>query len=306
LLVGATLAFVGMPTLASTRVAVYAIIDDIELEPSSFEPERAWISGVFVVPTPVSSGLHEAPVRGHLYFSLNPAKPDATRRDWEELRAVAGTSNPVGFGQYWMPCAQSRWPGFPHSAASDRSNCSFEATVQSDRTRATPEDYPIPSDEGVVLDHDDDACPRFGRPSMEIVAELRDAHSPGGAHDDPPPCAEWVGLLASSDLDAAFARQARDRDWAEGSETMILQRLARAPGLELADLGVQCRETVCRIHLAFPTLEYQEATGNRLAADALDGMPGFAPGGKIDPGWGTPTIDYYFQRRRPAASAVGE
>src|SRR6185436_5152703 len=46
-------------SLASTRVAVYAIVDDVEFEPSSFEPERVWISGVFVVPVPISSGLHE-------------------------------------------------------------------------------------------------------------------------------------------------------------------------------------------------------------------------------------------------------
>ena len=60
-------------SLASTRVAVYAIVDSIEFEPSSFEPERAWISGVFVVPVPISSGLHAKPARGHLYLRLDAA-----------------------------------------------------------------------------------------------------------------------------------------------------------------------------------------------------------------------------------------
>jgi hypothetical protein len=50
--------------------------------------------------------------------------------------------------------------------------------------------------------------------------------------------------------------------------------------------------------LVFPTREYQDATGNSLAADALNELPVFAPGGKIIPPGGEPTMDYYFQRRR--------
>jgi hypothetical protein len=293
------LALASTPSFASTRVAIYAIVDDIVFEPSDFEPERVWISGVFVAPQPISSGWHQAPARGHLYFSLNAADADATRAEWQALRAAAGTGEVVGFGQYWMPCSNSRAPG-PRFPAGVDANCSFEAVVHTtDRTRAEPGPYPAPRDEGVVTVFDDDLCPRFGRPSVEIVADLREAHSPGSVRYDPPVCAEWIGLVASSDLDTAFAQQPREREWADATEAMISQRLANAPGLKLVDLSVQCRETVCRIHLAFPTLEYQETTGNRLAADALDELPGFAPGGKIDPGWGTPTIDYYFQRRKP-------
>ena len=110
------LASLATQSLASTRVAVYAVVDAIELEPSSFEPDRAWISGVFVVPVPISSGLHAEPARGHLYFSVNPTDPAATRRDWEALRAVAGTGTPVGFGQYWTSCSR---PGFPAAALPD-------------------------------------------------------------------------------------------------------------------------------------------------------------------------------------------
>ena len=299
LLLGCTMVLTA-PVLASTRVAVYAIIDGIDFEPSSFEPERAWISGVFVLPTPVSSGEHAVPERGHLYFSVNPADPNATRRDWEALSAVAGTGKPVGFGQYWMSCVRSRAPGFPHAAAGD-SNCSFETTVQTDRTRAAPDPYPIPSAEGIVavFDHGDDLCPRFGRPSVQIVAELREAHSPGSVRDEPPQCSEWAGLVASSDLDSAFVEQTRDAEWADACEALILKRLADAPGLKLSELRVECRDTICRIHAAFPTLDYQESTGNRLVADALQDLPGFAPGGKIIPPHEAPTITYYFQRRSP-------
>jgi hypothetical protein len=300
------LALASAPSLASTRVAIYAIIDDVVFEPSDFEPDRVWISGVFVAPQPISSGLHQPPARGHLYLRLNDVDAASTRAEWQALRAAAGTSKVVGFGQYWMPCSKSRASGFPKA---DDANCSFEAVVHTtDRTLAEPGPYPVPGDEGVVtvFDNGDDLCPRFGRPSVEIVADLREVHSPGSVHDDPPVCAEWVGLVASSELDTAFAQQPREREWADATEAMISQRLANASGLKLADLSVQCRETVCRIHLAFPTLEYQEATGNRLAADSLVELPGFAPGGKIDRGWSTPTIDYYLQRRRPTQATPAQ
>jgi hypothetical protein len=297
LAVAVVLASLTTPSLASTRVAVYAIVDEIDFEPSSFEPDRAWISGVFVVPVPISSGMHADPQRGHLYFTVNPTDPNATRRDWELLRAVAGTGTPVGFGQYWTSCSR---PGFPAAAPPD-ANCSFETTLQNDRTRAAPSPYPIPTDEGIVtvFDDDDDVCPRFGEPSGEIIGKLREAHSPGGTHEPPPVCVERIGLIDSSDLDSAFVDQTRDDQWAAATETLILKRVAEVPGLMLSDLRVECRDTICRIHAAFPTRDYQDATGNRLFAGSLQALPGFAPGGKVIPPRNAPTIDYYFQRRSP-------
>jgi hypothetical protein len=301
LMLAVGLASLATQSLASTRVAVYAIVDEIELEPSSFEPERVWISGVFVVPTPISSGLHEAPKRGHLYLSLDPSQAASTRADWEALRASAGTGRVVGFGEYWMRCSLVRSaPQLPQNA--EDANCSAEITViETDRTRATAEPYPKPSDEGVVtvFDTGDDTCPRFGRPSVQIVADLRKAHSPGHALEEPQPCPEWVGLVASSDLDGAFVEQTRDDEWADATEALILKRIADAPGLKLSDLRVECHDTICRIHAAFPTREYQETTGNLLVADALENLQGFERGGKIIPPRDAPTIDYYFQRRSP-------
>jgi hypothetical protein len=299
LALAAGLASLTTQSLASTRVAVYAIVDEIDFEPSSFEPERVWISGVFVVPVPISSGLHAEPARGHLYLSLDASKAAATRADWDALRANAGTGRVVGFGEYWMPCSRSRSP-FPADAAD--ANCSAEISViETDRTRATVEPYPTPSSEGVVtvFDSGDDICPRFGRPSVRIAADLREAHSPGGTHAKPPPCPEWVGLIGSSDLDSAFVDQTRDDEWADASEALISKRIADAPDLKLADLRVECRDTICRIHAAFPSREYQETTGNRLVAEAVDDLPGFARGGKIIPPREAPTVDYYFQRRSP-------
>ncbi|HXS79616.1 MAG TPA: hypothetical protein VN818_04990 [Gammaproteobacteria bacterium] len=303
------LASLTTPALASTRVAVYAIVDEIDFEPSSFEPERAWISGMFVVPVPISSGLHAEPARGHLYFSVNPSDPNATRRDWEALKAIAGSGTVVGFGEYWMRCSLVRSAPLPLPPDAENANCSTEITVvETDRTRATAEPYPKPSSEGVVtvFDGADDICPRFGQSSVQIVAQLRVAHSPGGTHETPPVCVERIGLVDSSDLDFAFVDQTRDDEWADATETLILKRVAGAPGLKLSDLRVECRDTICRIHAAFPTHDYQEATGNRLFADALQDLPGFAPGGKIIPPRDAPTIDYYYQRRSPHSSGSSD
>jgi hypothetical protein len=157
----------------------------------------------------------------------------------------------------------------------------------------------------IAFDSTDDICPRFGRASVRIIAELRNAHSPGGARGEPPACKEWVGLVASSALERTFPTQARDAGWAEGAEALIQRRLSQAQGLALAELGVECRDTICRIRLAFPSTEYQQAKGDRLAADALHELPGFAQGAQIVPGDADATTDYYIQRRKLTVADAG-
>ncbi len=288
------------PSAASTRVGIYAVIDEVTFEPSDLEPDRVLISGTFVVPAPISSGEHGRPQSGLLYFSLNPDSPGPTRTDWRALRKAAGTGEVVGFGQYWMLCSRSHGAAAPPVGWPANSNCSSEVTIQNDRTKATADPYPTPNTEGVVtaFDSTDDICPRFGRASVRIIAELRDAHSAGGARGEPPACKEWVGLVASSALERTFPTQARDAEWAEGAEALIQRRLSQAQGLALAELGVECRDTICHVRLAFPSKEYRQAKGNRFAADALNELPGFAPGAQIIPGETDPTMDYYVQRRK--------
>ena len=287
-------------SIASTRVGIFAIIDEVAFEPSEYEPERALISGTFVVPVPISSGLHQPPSRGYLYFSLNEDAPNSTRADWEALQEAAGTARVVGFGEYWMSCANTRSALLPDRASD--ANCSFEVSVHTDSNTATPVPYPTPSVEGVVTDFADDTCARFGKPSVQIAFHLREAYSPGVIQEEPPVCPEQIGLVSSSRLDSVFVTQERDPIWADSTEAYLLRRLAEAPRLELSELGVECRDTICHIRLVFPTREYQDATGNRLAADALNELPVFAPGAKIVPPSEEPTMDYYFQRRRVPSS----
>ncbi len=295
------------PSAASTRVGIYAVIDEVTFEPSDLEPDRIVISGTFIVPAPISSGDHGRASRGLLYFSLNPDSPGPTRTDWRALHKAAGTGDVVGFGQYWMPCARTAHLPAPREGWPSNANCSLEVTIGSDRSKAIAEPYPAPSEEGVVtaFDHDDDICPRFGRPSVRIVADLLAAHSPGNARSEPPVCKESIGFLASSALERTFPTQTRDVEWAEFAEALILRRLTEAQGLALSELGVECRDTICHIRLAYPTAEYQEATGNRLTADALSDLTGFARGAQLISSDTDPTTEYYIQRTKmPATETV--
>lgn len=291
LTVGMSLGFPAAPSMATTRVGVFAIVDEVSFEPSEHSPERVWISGVFVVPTPVSSGEHEPPSRGHLYFGLNPESPEATRRDWEALEEAAGTGRVVGFGAYWVPRIDPRLGTV---------NSSLEVQVHATRGDAAPEPYPMPGDRGVVTAFDtmEDTCPRFGKPSGEIIVGLREAYGADDATplDDVPACEEWQGLVPSSRLASTYPTQARNPAWAEAAERMIYSRIAEAPGLELSDFLVECRETICRLRFVFPTEEYQRTSGETLVANALNEMPEFSTSGEIVfPDDGTPTVEYYLQ-----------
>jgi hypothetical protein len=51
----------------------------------------------------------------------------------------------------------------------------------------------------------------------------------------------------------AFAAEPIDGSWAPGAEATLLAKFAQMPGLELIDLDVECRSTMCRFVLTQPT-----------------------------------------------------
>ncbi|MGH9160022.1 MAG: hypothetical protein ACRD2X_08550, partial [Vicinamibacteraceae bacterium] len=84
------------------KPAIYAIVDTATFEPSASRAERIRVTGVFIVPRAMSSGLHMPPKRGEIYFSLVPGAESRTRSDWTALAAAAGTGQVVGFAEYWV------------------------------------------------------------------------------------------------------------------------------------------------------------------------------------------------------------
>jgi hypothetical protein len=81
-------------------------------EPSEAAPERIQVWGVFSIAD--SSGnmnpTYSAATRGYLYFMPPPARAgaDIARKEWADLKAVAGTGQAVGFGSGWIPGANMR------------------------------------------------------------------------------------------------------------------------------------------------------------------------------------------------------
>src|ERR1700682_5785768 len=78
---------------ASGPIGVYALVDKVAFEPNADKPERIRISGVFSVAeeTPDNSTVYSAPHRGYLYFGLPRGNEDLARREWADLKSVAGT-----------------------------------------------------------------------------------------------------------------------------------------------------------------------------------------------------------------------
>jgi hypothetical protein len=120
------------PLTASGPVGIYGIVERVVFEPNETAPERLQVWGVFAyvdgclsnprwaTAAPVECSVLSAraaadrpaglsPVqRGYLYFKLPAVVPDLTteadvdlvRREWADLRAVAGTGQAIGFGRW--------------------------------------------------------------------------------------------------------------------------------------------------------------------------------------------------------------
>jgi hypothetical protein len=83
---------------ASDRVAVYARIDKVIFAPDAANPTTAQVFGVFSVANATNPNDYQAAGRGYLYFTLAGDEAQA-RREWNDLKEVAGTAQIVAFGE---------------------------------------------------------------------------------------------------------------------------------------------------------------------------------------------------------------
>ena len=77
---------------------VYARVDKVVLEPNTTEPERIQIWGAFAFASKDNPNTYEPAQRGYLYFSCGQGKEEICRKEWADLKAIAGTGQVVGFG----------------------------------------------------------------------------------------------------------------------------------------------------------------------------------------------------------------
>jgi hypothetical protein len=82
----------------SDWVGIYAIVDRVVIEPSEAAPERMQVWGAFAFSHPEDRRYYMPPERGYFYYSLTPGKADACRKEWRDIKAVAGTGEVIGFG----------------------------------------------------------------------------------------------------------------------------------------------------------------------------------------------------------------
>jgi len=94
-----TLPFLTIGTGAySDWTGIYARVDKVVLEPDATAPERIQIWGAFAFASKDNPNTYDSPQRGYLYFSCKPGKEEICRKEWADLKAVAGTGQVVGFG----------------------------------------------------------------------------------------------------------------------------------------------------------------------------------------------------------------
>lgn len=104
-----TLGFVTPPANAfSDWVGVYAVIDKVVLEPSATAPERIQIWGDFAVADKNDRNTYLKAQRGYVYYTLPPGKEALARKEWADLKAIAGTAQVIGFGTRYQGVGRVR------------------------------------------------------------------------------------------------------------------------------------------------------------------------------------------------------
>jgi len=109
--------FVASLSASVREVQIYGIIERVAFEPNGKPPERIKVWGTFTLlyanQEPVQNwdgnerGLY-TPKRGFLYFKLPPvpsgdrtkSAQEAARREWADLKSIAGTGQAVMFGSW--------------------------------------------------------------------------------------------------------------------------------------------------------------------------------------------------------------
>jgi hypothetical protein len=87
----------------SDHTGIYARIDKVVLEPNDSAPERIQIWGGFALAGTQDRNSYDQPRRGYLYLACEPGKQEVCRKEWTDLKSVAGTDQVVGFGGRFQP-----------------------------------------------------------------------------------------------------------------------------------------------------------------------------------------------------------
>ena len=93
-----TLSLLTLKTQASDWTGVYARVDKVVFEPNATAPERIQIWGAFAMATKDNRNSYDSAQRGYLYYSLKPGSEDVCKKEWADIKSVAGTGQIIAFG----------------------------------------------------------------------------------------------------------------------------------------------------------------------------------------------------------------
>lgn len=82
---------------ASDPAGIYAFVDKVVFEPSDNAPERVQVWGGFAL-AKGRGEEYEPAQRGYMYFKLAPGQEEVGRKEWADLKSVAGTGQIIAFG----------------------------------------------------------------------------------------------------------------------------------------------------------------------------------------------------------------
>jgi hypothetical protein len=83
---------------ASDPVGVYARVDKVVFEPNADSPERIQVWGSFCLAKVRSNDDYAAAAEGYLYYKLDDARKATCRKEWADLKKLAGSGQCVAFG----------------------------------------------------------------------------------------------------------------------------------------------------------------------------------------------------------------
>jgi hypothetical protein len=133
---------------ASDMVGIYGVVEKVVVEPNDSAPQRIQVWGAFAMAEGRGSTYGPAQ-RGYLYFTCPTGQEAVCRKEWADLKSVAGKGTAVGIGMRYKPTGRVR---------------------KTDEKVASPDPYPIQM--GVVVV--DNAADR-GSDTMKVIDGLKTA-----------------------------------------------------------------------------------------------------------------------------------
>lgn len=108
LLIAGACALTAVTLRASDFNGVYAVIEKVVLEPSDTAPQRVQIWGAFALSDGLRGSNYGPAQRGYLYYTCPAGQETTCRKEWDDLKSVAGKDTGVGFGQRYKETGRVR------------------------------------------------------------------------------------------------------------------------------------------------------------------------------------------------------